>query len=127
MKYETYTYIKKIQEAFVKRVIEVFQIKPEDSDTTPEYFCGVFGFCKFQTRTLNWKFSWAREAEIVVLGNKIWGTWLNTANMNSRYQFASIFIYFGKKQKCTFIKYVEQNSDVEISNFPRGENSNFLI
>ena len=47
------TYMKKIQEAYVKRVIEVFQLKPEDLDTTPEYFCGVFGFCKFQTRPLN--------------------------------------------------------------------------
>ena len=51
LKYDAY--MKKIQEAYVKRVIEVFQLKPEDLDTTPEYFCGVFGFCKFQTRPLN--------------------------------------------------------------------------
>ena len=104
MKYETYTYIKKKQEAFVKRVIEVFQIKPEDLDTTPEYFCGVFGLCKFQTRPLNWKFSWAREAEIVVLGNKI-----NLGNLieDCKYEFKvpiCFYLYlYNYKYKCNFL------------------------
>ena len=36
-----------MQEAYVKRVIEVFQLKPEDLGTTPQYFCEVFEFCEF--------------------------------------------------------------------------------
>ena len=40
-------FIMKLQEAYVKRVIEVFQLKPEDLDDTPEHFCEVFEFCEF--------------------------------------------------------------------------------
>ena len=38
-----------MQEAYVKRVIEVFKLKPQDLGTTPQYFCEVFKFCKFVT------------------------------------------------------------------------------
>jgi len=41
------TYMEKMQEVYVKRVIEFFQLRPEDLDSTPEYFCEVFGFCEF--------------------------------------------------------------------------------
>merc|ERR1712002_710726 len=37
------------QEAYVKRVINIFDLGPDDLDTTPEYFCEVFEFCKFLT------------------------------------------------------------------------------
>jgi len=47
------TYMKKMQEAYVKRVIEVFRLSPEDLDTTPEYFCEVLRFCKFLIRPTN--------------------------------------------------------------------------
>ena len=40
-------FIMKLQEAYVKRVIEVFQLKPEDLDDTPEHFCEVYEFCEF--------------------------------------------------------------------------------
>ena len=36
-----------MEEVYVKGVIELFQLKPEDLDSTPEYFCEVFGFCEF--------------------------------------------------------------------------------
>ena len=39
--------MEKMQEVYVKRVIEFFQLRPEDLDSTPEYFCEVFGFCEF--------------------------------------------------------------------------------
>jgi len=35
------------QEAYVKRVINIFDLGPEDFNTTPEYFCEVFEFCNF--------------------------------------------------------------------------------
>ena len=35
-----------MQEAYVKRVIEIFKLKPEDLGTTPQYFCEVFAFCE---------------------------------------------------------------------------------
>ena len=38
-----------MQEAYVKRVIELFKLKPEDLGTTPQYFCEVFEFCEFVT------------------------------------------------------------------------------
>ena len=44
-------FIMKLQEAYVKRVIEVFQLKPEDLDDTPEHFCEVFEFCEFLPST----------------------------------------------------------------------------
>ena len=40
-----------MQEAYVKRVIKVFKLKPEDLGTTPQYFCEVFEFCEFLTGT----------------------------------------------------------------------------
>merc|ERR1719500_800858 len=40
-----------MQEAYVKRVIEVFNLKPEDLGTNPQYFCEVFEFCEFLTST----------------------------------------------------------------------------
>ena len=40
-----------MQEAYVKRVIEVFKLKPQDLGTTPKYFCEVFKFCEFVTST----------------------------------------------------------------------------
>ena len=36
-----------MEEAYVKRAIEVFKLKPEDLGTTPQYFCEVFEFCEF--------------------------------------------------------------------------------
>ena len=42
------TYMKIMQEAYVKRVIEVFNLRPEDLDITPEYFCEI-GFCHWQS------------------------------------------------------------------------------
>ena len=36
-----------MQEAYVKRVIELFKLKPQDLGTTPQYFCEVFEFCEF--------------------------------------------------------------------------------
>jgi len=42
------------QEAYVKRVIDIFDLGPNDLDTTPEYFCEVFEICKFlNTPTLS--------------------------------------------------------------------------
>ena len=40
-------YMKMMQEAYVKRVIEIFHLRPEDLDMTPEYFCEV-GFCHWK-------------------------------------------------------------------------------
>ena len=40
-----------MQEAYVKRVIKVFKLKPEDLATTPQYFCEVFECCEFLTGT----------------------------------------------------------------------------
>ena len=40
-----------MQEAYVKRAIEVFKLKPQDLGTTPQYFCKVFEFCEFVTST----------------------------------------------------------------------------
>jgi len=34
------------QEAYVKRVIEIFDLDPVDLDATPEIFCDVFGVCQ---------------------------------------------------------------------------------
>jgi len=45
------TYTMAMQEAYVKRVIEVFNLKPEDLGTNPQYFCEVFEFCEFLTST----------------------------------------------------------------------------
>jgi len=42
------TYMKIMQEAYVKRVIEIFHLRPEDLDITPEYFCEI-GFCNWQS------------------------------------------------------------------------------
>ena len=42
------TYMKIMQEAYVKRVIEVFHLRPEDLNITPEYFCEI-GFCNWQS------------------------------------------------------------------------------
>merc|ERR1712025_93251 len=35
------------QEAYVKKVIKIFDLRPEDFNTTSEYFCEVFEFCNF--------------------------------------------------------------------------------
>ena len=66
------TYMKKIQESYVKRVIGFFHLKPEDLDITySEYFCEDFGFCQFFKKptssdtTPELKIS-SGEAEIVV-------------------------------------------------------------
>ena len=40
-----------MKEAYVKRVIEVFKLKPKDLGTTPQYFCDVFEFCEFLSST----------------------------------------------------------------------------
>lgn len=40
-------YMKIMQEAYVKRVIEIFHLRPEDLDMTPEYFCEI-GFCHWK-------------------------------------------------------------------------------
>ena len=40
-----------MKEAYVKRVIEVFKLKPKDLDMTPQYFCEVFEFCEFLPST----------------------------------------------------------------------------
>ena len=45
--------MKKMQEAYVKRVIEVFQLSPGDFETTPEYFWEVLEFCQFLKRPTN--------------------------------------------------------------------------
>ena len=45
------TYTMAMQEAYVKRVIEVFNLKPEDLGTNPQYFCEVFEFCEFLPST----------------------------------------------------------------------------
>merc|ERR1711962_150739 len=39
------------QEAYVKRVIEIFNLEPADLDATPEIFCDVFGVCQSTTAT----------------------------------------------------------------------------
>jgi len=39
------------QEAYVKRVIEIFNLDPADLDATPEIFCDVFGVCQSTTPT----------------------------------------------------------------------------
>ena len=39
------TYMKKMQEDYVKQMIKNFQMRPEELDATPEYFCEAFGFC----------------------------------------------------------------------------------
>ena len=45
------TYKMAMKEAYVKRVIEVFKLKPKDLDMTPQYFCEVFEFCEFLPST----------------------------------------------------------------------------
>ena len=40
-----------MKKAYVKRVIEVFKLKPKDLGTTPQYFCDVFEFCEFLSST----------------------------------------------------------------------------
>ena len=40
-----------MKEAYVKRVIEVFKLKPKDLEMTPQYFCEVFEFCEFLSST----------------------------------------------------------------------------
>ena len=42
-------YTTALQEAYIKRVIKVYNLKPEDLGLTPEYFCEVYGFCEFLT------------------------------------------------------------------------------
>ena len=39
------------QEAYVKRVIEIFNLRPDDLDTSPNIFCEVFRVCQFTTTT----------------------------------------------------------------------------
>merc|ERR1712083_243272 len=39
------------QEAYVERVIQIFDLRPEDLDTTPNVFCDVFEVCQFITTT----------------------------------------------------------------------------
>merc|ERR1712083_667378 len=39
------------QEAYVERVIQIFDLRPEDLDTTPSVFCDVFEVCQFITTT----------------------------------------------------------------------------
>ena len=41
-------YMKIMQKAYVKRVIEVWHLRPEDLKITPEYFCEI-GFCQWQS------------------------------------------------------------------------------
>ena len=53
-----------MQEAYTKRVIEVFKLKPGDLDTTPQYFCEVFEFCEFLTGTTK-----AIETGIILLSD----------------------------------------------------------
>ena len=42
-------YTTALQEAYIKRVIKVYNLKPEDLGLTPEYFCEVYEFCEFLT------------------------------------------------------------------------------
>ena len=42
-------YTTALQEAYIKRVIKVYNLKPEDLGLTPEYFCEVYAFCEFLT------------------------------------------------------------------------------
>ena len=46
------TYMKKLQEAYVKEVIVLFNLNPGHLDSTPEYFCDAFGLCRFLTKTI---------------------------------------------------------------------------
>merc|ERR1719266_3052148 len=39
------------QEAYVERVIQIFDLRPEDLDTTPNVFCDAFEVCQFITTT----------------------------------------------------------------------------
>merc|ERR1712193_443215 len=39
------------QEAYVERVIQIFDLRPEDLNTTPNVFCDVFEVCQFITTT----------------------------------------------------------------------------
>ena len=41
-------YMEIMQKAYVKRVIEIFYLRPEDLDIIPEYFCEI-GFCQWQS------------------------------------------------------------------------------
>jgi len=41
------------QEAYVKRVIEIFDLSPDDLDTTSKIFCDVFEVCQFITTTIS--------------------------------------------------------------------------
>ena len=41
-------YMEIMQKAYVKRVIEIFHLRPEDLDIIPEYFCEI-GFCQWQS------------------------------------------------------------------------------
>jgi len=42
-------YTTALQEAYIKRVIKVYKLKPEDLGLTPQYFCEVYEFCEFLT------------------------------------------------------------------------------
>ena len=37
---------------FVTRVIKIFNLRPDDLNSTPKIFCEVYGFCQFTTTTL---------------------------------------------------------------------------
>ena len=42
-------YTTALQEAYIKRVIKVYNLTPEDLGLTPQYFCDVYEFCEFLT------------------------------------------------------------------------------
>ena len=45
------------QEAYVKRVIKTFNLRPDDLDTTTKIFCDVFRFCQFTTTSTTFEFT----------------------------------------------------------------------
>ena len=38
-----------IHQEYVRKIIELLQLNPEDFNTTPDYFCEVFQACQFLT------------------------------------------------------------------------------
>jgi hypothetical protein len=74
-----------MKEAYVKRVIEVFKLKPKDLGTTPQYFCDVFEFCDFlpSTTTTTSKTTTTMETTSTFAGESLISTISNTTTMAS--------------------------------------------
>ena len=74
-----------MKEAYVKRVIEVFKLKPKDLEMTPQYFCEVFEFCEFlsSTKTTTSTTTTTMETTSIFAGESLISTISNTTTKAS--------------------------------------------